>query len=119
MLSPIPPSFWFASKEGMYTFIQAINYCHLALQLSSLMLPLLCSYDICVVPGATPAPLPDGPVTENPLGECRCDGEYWISEGCSYGFKCDSNMEIGGEYKFCEVISSRHWLISTASLVMQ
>ena len=61
--------------------------------------PAVGGYHVC--PSGNVDPPPDGPVTENPLGTCRCDGELWIAEGCMYGFKCDSSMEIGGEYLAC------------------
>ena len=58
-------------------------------------------FDICT--NQDPAvPTPDTEPTENPLGICRCAGEYWVSQGCSYGWKCDGNGN-GGEYKGCEV----------------
>ena len=58
-------------------------------------------YDICPWLG-TPAPTPDpSQVTENPLGTCRCDGELWVSEGCSYGFYCNETLPNGGELKIC------------------
>ena len=48
------------------------------------------------------APAPDpADVDSNPLGECRCDGELWVSEGCSYAFYCNSSLPIGGEYTSC------------------
>ena len=56
-------------------------------------------YHVC--PSGEVDPPPSGPVTENPLGSCRCDGELWIAEGCKYGFKCDSSLAIGGEYLEC------------------
>ena len=58
-------------------------------------------YDICVndePADTTPATVP----TENPLGNCRCAGEYWVAKGCSYGWRCDGNGN-GGEYKSCQV----------------
>ena len=60
-------------------------------------------YHIC--PSGDVDPPPDGPVTENPLGTCRCDGELWIAEGCKYGFKCDSTLPNGGEYLECPDVS--------------
>jgi hypothetical protein len=61
-------------------------------------------FDICPS-NATDETTPDpDTVTDNPLGRCRCDGELWISEGCTYGFYCDSAMENGGEYLGCPAV---------------
>lgn len=58
-------------------------------------------YNLCPSNETAPPPNPDD-VTENPLGTCRCDGELWVSEGCSYGFYCNSSSPIGGSLKICE-----------------
>ena len=58
-------------------------------------------FDICVG-DYPPAPTPDTVPTENPLGTCRCDGEWWVSQGCSYGWRCgmDGNP---GDFLICSV----------------
>ena len=62
-------------------------------------------YNICPTLESTPAPTLDpNSVTENPLGTCRCNGELWVSEGCSYGFYCNDTLEIGGELKNCPTV---------------
>ena len=59
-------------------------------------------YNICPATSSTPAPTLDpDTVTENPLGTCRCNGELWVAEGCSYGFVCDDTAEKGGYLKNC------------------
>ena len=59
--------------------------------------------DLCTGDGYSPAPTPVQPVLENPLGECRCDGELWVSEGCSFAYYCNSNQANGGQYIDCPV----------------
>ena len=61
-------------------------------------------YNVC--PGGVPSvpPAPED-VTSNPLGTCRCNGEVWLSEGCTYAFVCDSGMDIGGTYFSCPSVS--------------
>lgn len=59
-------------------------------------------FHVCPFDGTTDL-TPPTEVTGNPLGVCRCDGEIWLSEGCSYGFYCNSSIEdIGGEYLYCD-----------------
>ncbi len=59
-------------------------------------------YQLCGE-GDERAPIPDD-YEENPLGECHCDGEVWISAGCSYAFICDEDMDGGGELRPCEEV---------------
>ncbi|TRY74637.1 hypothetical protein TCAL_15615, partial [Tigriopus californicus] len=58
------------------------------------------AFNVCPSDNIDPPPNPDN-ITENPLGTCRCNGELWVSEGCSYGFYCNDTMDIGGEMKAC------------------
>ncbi|TRY75788.1 hypothetical protein TCAL_01295 [Tigriopus californicus] len=59
-------------------------------------------YNLCPSNETAPPPNPDD-VTENPLGTCRCNGELWVAEGCSFGFYCnDSIPDIGGTLKICD-----------------
>lgn len=58
-------------------------------------------FDLC--PSVDVAPIPDPEdITGNPMGTCRCNGELWVSEGCSYGFLCDDTKDIGGSIKTCD-----------------
>ena len=66
-------------------------------------------FDLCPSTEVAPIPNPDD-VTSNPLGTCRCNGELWVSEGCSYGFYCDDTKEIGGELKTCEPVSFKSYV---------
>ena len=59
---------------------------------------------MCPSTETAPPPNPDD-VTENPLGPCRCNGELWISEGCSFGFFCDDSEDIGGYLLICEPVN--------------
>ena len=62
-------------------------------------------YNVCPNQSGTPAPVPNpDDVTSNPLGTCRCNGELWVSEGCSYGFYCDDTQEKGGYLKVCNEV---------------
>ena len=66
--------------------------------------PLQNGYHVCPSENVDPPPNPDD-VIENPLGSCRCNGELWIAEGCRYGFICDDDQDIGGEYISCPDVS--------------
>lgn len=56
-------------------------------------------YHVCPSDGADTTP---SNVDGNPLGVCRCDGEIWLSEGCTFAFHCNSSIEdMGGEYIDC------------------
>ena len=55
-------------------------------------------YHICPSDSA-PAPPVETP-TENPLGNCRCNGEIWVSEGCKYAWRCEAG---GGDYFSCPI----------------
>ena len=74
-------------------------------------------YDI----NSTPAPLDPDEVTGNPIGTCHCEGEFWMAEGCKYGFICDPAAENGGEYISCPVdgeillvdFQTREWTCSS------
>ena len=61
-------------------------------------------YNVCPSDVTAPPPIPED-VTSNPLGTCRCNGEIWISEGCTYGFYCDDTKDIGGELLVCNPVS--------------
>lgn len=61
------------------------------------------AFNVCPSDEVDPPPNPEN-ITDNPLGTCRCNGELWVSEGCSYGFYCNDTMEIGGELKTCEAV---------------
>ena len=61
-------------------------------------------FDVCPSPNIEPIPDIDS-ITQNPLGTCRCNGELWVSEGCSYGFYCDNTKDIGGDIKICEEVT--------------
>ena len=64
-----------------------------------------CGYDVCPSDNVASTVAPPDEITSNPMGTCRCDGEIWLSEGCSYAFSCDSSMENGGEYIACPEVS--------------
>ena len=66
--------------------------------------PVQNGYHVCPSDDVDPPPSPDD-VTENPLGNCRCNGELWIAEGCRYGFICDEAQSSGGEYIYCADVS--------------
>ena len=61
--------------------------------------------DFCPSDFVDPPP-PPGEVTTNPLGECSCEGEIFLSQGCQYAFACDSESDIGGEYIYCPEVSA-------------
>ena len=61
-------------------------------------------YDICPSDEIASTPNPED-VTDNPLGTCRCNGELWVAEGCSFGFVCDdTNPDAGGYLKNCPAV---------------
>ena len=63
-------------------------------------------FNVCPSQSGTPAPIPNpDDVDSNPMGICRCNGELWVSEGCSYGFYCDDTQEKGGFLKTCPEVS--------------
>ena len=66
--------------------------------------PIQAGYHVCPSEDVDPPPNPDE-VIENPLGNCRCNGELWIAEGCRYGFICNDDEDIGGEYISCPDVS--------------
>ncbi len=57
---------------------------------------------------STRAPVPDDDPVGNPLGSCHCDGEVWLSTGCSYGFVCDSSLPEGGTYTPCGEVRKKY-----------
>ncbi len=59
-------------------------------------------YTIDCATGITTTP---GSITENPLGQCKCNGELWVSEGCTFAYMCDSTEEYGGTPIVCESVS--------------
>lgn len=61
-------------------------------------------YNVCPGGESPEAPNPED-VTENPLGTCRCNGEVWVSEGCTHAFYCDDTLDIGGQYFSCPGVS--------------
>ena len=64
--------------------------------------------DFCPSDFVDPPP-PEENVTSNPLGECFCEGEIFLSEGCQYAFFCDSEIDdIGGEYVYCDDVREIH-----------
>ena len=62
-------------------------------------------YNLCPSGDVATTPFPPGTETENPLGECRCDGELWLAEGCKYGYYCDESDPNGGKYLACDDVS--------------
>ena len=66
--------------------------------------PVQNGYHVCPSDDVDPPPNPED-VTGNPLGNCRCNSELWIAEGCRYGFICDNSLDIGGEYISCPDVS--------------
>ena len=72
-----------------------------------LIVALLCAISLVAVgnPSAALAPVPNpDDVTSNPLGSCNCNGQLWVSEGCSYGFYCDDTTDIGGYLRICNEV---------------
>ncbi len=52
----------------------------------------------------------DGKLKPKVVMRTHCDGEVWVSAGCSYAFICDEEMDGGGELKPCEeVINPKHY----------
>lgn len=59
------------------------------------------SYNICPSDNIATTVAPPDEITGNPMGTCRCDGELWLAEGCSYAFHCHSAKPNGGDYIAC------------------
>ncbi len=64
-------------------------------------------YQLCGSSGR--APVPDE-YDSNPLGSCHCDGEVWVSTGCSYAFQCDSSRDDEGVLTPCADVREISWL---------
>lgn len=60
-------------------------------------------YNICPSEDTATTPDPDT-ITENPLGECRCEGELWVSEGCSYAYTCNSSSAPKDNLFLCDEV---------------
>ena len=59
-------------------------------------------FNVCPSNNTVEPPYPPGASIPNPLGNCHCDGELWVAEGCAYGFFCEEAMPNGGKYIACE-----------------
>ena len=57
-------------------------------------------YNLCPSDEIDSTPDPNE-VNNNPLGTCGCEGELWVSRGCSFGFYCNSSLPKGGEILNC------------------
>lgn len=75
------------------------------------------NYSAAALSGEAPAPPTE--VTKNPLGDCHGDGEFWLAEGCNYGYYCSSGgPNPDGEYLYCNDVSIENEHLLTLSEII-